>query len=179
MFSGHRSTLGNGLSGEPRLSALPTSNGAWEEFRGQRAIPYRSNLWVNLAEDGVHRNSFLCQGAWQRYLRIPPFEVGFLAEAMQGRLNGKSCQAWTFSKYFTRPKSFWKWRRATAREANAREVWRRTLQRFLSLERVILAEAIWRRIKPLPLYTLPDSSLVVPQMLTFAQQREVVNDWCL
>ena len=45
-----------------------------------------------------------------------------------------------------------------------------------ALERVILAETIWRRIKPLPLYTLPDSSLVVPQMLTFAQQREVVND---
>ena len=44
------------------------------------------------------------------------------------------------------------------------------------LERVILAEAIWRRIKPLPLYTSPDSSLVVPQMLTFAQHREVVND---
>ena len=37
------------------LSALPTSHGASEQFRG-RAIPYRTNLWVNLAEDGVRRN---------------------------------------------------------------------------------------------------------------------------
>ena len=39
-----------------------------------------------------------------------------------------------------------------------------TLQGFFSVERVILAEAIWRTIKPLPLYTLSDSSLVVSQM---------------
>ena len=110
----------------------------------------------------INLNSFLRQGALGRGTWHTP-------------VRGRSCL--NLFEIFPASKVFCKWRRA--REANAREVCRRTLQRFLSLERVILAEAIWRRIKPLPLYTLSDSSLVVPQMLTFAQQGEVVNDWCL